>query len=230
MLLAVIFVAAYLIGSVPVGFLVAKSKGVDILHFGSGNIGATNVHRALGKWLGLLVFALDVSKGLLPALVTTLWMHDQLLSFGVGLAAVLGHCLSPFLKFKGGKGIATGLGALLGSAPIVAGVALGAFLIVMVISRYVSLSSIVAAATLVPTGLVLHVKPVMLGLFVGLFLFIVFKHRKNIARLTNGTEPKFVFDKSKPETPSLSATGMIVFVVGLGMIGAVVSAVLQSRA
>src|SRR5438309_1342791 len=150
-------VGAYLIGSVPVGYLVARAKGIDILHFGSGNIGATNVYRALGKWLGLMVFILDVAKGAVPAVVAYQASASQATAFWIGIAAVAGHCLSPFLKFRGGKGIATGLGAVMGSCPEVACCALAIFLVSLLVSRYVSLSSIIAALCILPLGLYFHV-------------------------------------------------------------------------
>src|SRR5436309_2849877 len=106
MLTVLLIIGAYIVGAIPVGFLVARARGIDILHFGSGNIGATNVHRALGKWLGLLVFFLDVSKGMVPAAIAFYLTASQGLAFAAGMAAVAGHCLSPFLGFKGGKGIA----------------------------------------------------------------------------------------------------------------------------
>ena len=191
MLLTALFIGAYILGAIPVGVLVARAKGIDILQFGSGNPGATNVHRALGKWLGLLVFVLDVSKGFIPAVAAFQLTGSQTLSFWVGMAAVAGHCLSPFLRFKGGKGIATGLGALLGSVPLVALSALGVFILIMILSRYVSLSSLAAATCIVPFGFVFHVEPnVKLALFL-LTLFIWFRHWANIKRLLSGSEPKF---------------------------------------
>jgi len=204
LLLAVGFLCAYLLGSIPFGYLVAKSRGIDILNFGSKSIGATNVFRALGPKLGVPVLLLDVLKGVLPAVAGTLIFHSQIDSFLMGMAAVAGHCLSPFLKFKGGKGIATGLGAMLGSVPQVALAALAVFTVVMVVSRYVSLSSIVAALTIVPFGLYFHVAEPLLWSFGALALFIIYKHGANSRRLIGGTEPKFTLSpkpKPKPQTP-----------------------------
>src|SRR5579859_1780423 len=119
-MLFALLVAAYFIGSIPVGYLVSRAKGVDILKVGSGNIGATNVWRVLGWPLGSTVLLLDVVKGLLPALAGYQLLNGQLDAFVVGMGAVAGHSLSPFLKFKGGKGVATGLGVLVGTSPWVA--------------------------------------------------------------------------------------------------------------
>ena len=117
----VLFTAAYFLGGIPFGVVVARAKGVDIMKFGSGNIGATNVMRALGAPLGIFVFVLDVIKGTIPSLAAR-WLlphpwgpvDAQVLWMGAGLMAVLGHCLSPYLKFKGGKGVATAFGIGLG--------------------------------------------------------------------------------------------------------------------
>lgn len=204
-----LLIGAYFLGAIPVGYLVARAKGIDILQFGSGNIGATNVHRALGKWLGLLVFVLDVLKGLIPAVLAYYLFKDQVYSFAAGMGAVVGHCLSPFLKFKGGKGIATGLGAMLGSSPIVAGVALAAFLLTMILTRYVSLSSIVAALTIVPMGIASHARAELIWAFGALAVFIIYKHRANIGRLQKGTEPKFALSKSSNGEAQVSSRGLM---------------------
>jgi acyl phosphate:glycerol-3-phosphate acyltransferase len=194
-----LLLGGYLLGSIPVGVLVARSKGIDIQQVGSGNIGATNVSRALGKRAGLFVFALDVSKGFVPALIArvllkeAMWGLDaQVLWFMVGAAAVLGHSFTPWLRFRGGKGIATGLGMLLASSTIVALAAFGVFLLCMALWRYVSLGSILAVASLALFGwLMPGQSPQMVPLYILLFLFVLYKHRDNIGRLRQGTEPKF---------------------------------------
>jgi glycerol-3-phosphate acyltransferase PlsY len=213
-MLIALLIAAYFFGAIPFGFLIAKSKGIDILNFGSGNIGATNVHRALGKGLGLTVLVLDVLKGFLPAVAAFYLLHSNLEAFGVGMAAVGGHCLSPFLKFKGGKGIATGLGALIGSCPLVAAAALGVFIISMIICRYVSASSIAASVMLVPFGFLFHYEPILNGALGCLALFIIYRHRKNIQRLINHTEPKFSLrSKAASDQANVSAAKVVVGLV-----------------
>lgn len=166
---------------------------------GSGNVGATNVYRTLGWGPGLSVFLLDVAKGALPAFVALLLLHDKTFAFAVGMVAVLGHGFSPWLKFKGGKGIATGLGALLGSSPLVAVSVFGAFVAVLAVTRYVSLASILAAASLVGFGVLFHDPAPMLIGYSLLFVFVLIKHTSNITRLIAGSERKFSL-RSKPAT------------------------------
>lgn len=182
---------AYLLGAVPFGMLVARARGVDIMAVGSGNIGATNVWRTLGPGPGSLVMALDILKGAVPALLGSYFLKDASWSFGLGLAAVVGHSLSPFLKFKGGKGIATGYGALMGSNWIVGMSVLAVFLLVLAISRYVSLASVCAVVTLTILGFALHLPQFVAWAYTLMTAFIIFKHRENIKRLMNGTERKF---------------------------------------
>lgn len=204
-LLIELFVAAYLIGSIPVGVLYARAHGIDILKFGSGNPGATNVGRALGRKGFAVVFLLDVLKGALPAGVAQALLQEaingmpaQLWWFATGFVAVMGHCFSPFLKFKGGKGIATSLGAGVGSAPLVALPAFGLFLIVFAATKYVSLSSILAVtAAVILAATVPGQAREIVPIFGLLAAFIIYRHRSNIKRLLNGTEPKYNLSKKK---------------------------------
>jgi glycerol-3-phosphate acyltransferase PlsY len=153
--------AGFVSGSIPFGLILGRARGIDIRDHGSGNIGATNVARVLGWKIGLLAFVLDVAKGLVPVALAGIVMdtfgkpvvptHDALAWLGVMTTPVLGHCFSPFLKFKGGKGVATGLGALVAVAPAMslAGlVGLCVFILVLRLTRYVSVSSIVAALSI----------------------------------------------------------------------------------
>ncbi len=189
---------AYFLGAIPFGVLVAKAKGVDIMSVGSKNIGTTNVWRTLGPRAGALVLLLDTLKGAVPALLAQHYLNDASWSFGAGMVAVIGHTLSPFLKFKGGKGIATGFGALLGSAPLVGILAFSVFLAVLLITRYVSLSSLFAAAALVILGFAFNSPPFVIGAYIVLAIFIVYRHRENIERLRQGTERRFEFKKKTP--------------------------------
>lgn len=188
---ALLLIAAYGVGSLPLGYWIVLRRGIDITRVGSGNPGATNVWRVCGWKLGLLVFVLDVLKGLLPALAAHLVLGRQDAAFACGFAAILGHSLSPFLGFKGGKGISTGLGALLGSSWPVAVLALSAFIVVVLLTRYVSLASLVAAPAMVVSGIVVGDPPLLIAAYSALAAFIVFRHRGNIVRLILGTEPKF---------------------------------------
>ena len=204
-------VAAYLLGSVPFGFLIAKARGKDIRTLGSGNIGATNVFRSVSKPLGILTFALDLLKGfcgvkLVPLLAATLTgasFENMYLPAFCGAMTVVGHNWTCFLGFKGGKGIATSAGLLLGLSPAGVGIAFGAWLATFLATRYVSVASIAAAAVLAVAAWPLHLKaygvwfPCVLTL---LALLAVWKHRSNIARLRAGTESRFSFgNKGRPK-------------------------------
>lgn len=201
---------AYLLGSVPFGLIVGKSRGVDPRAAGSGNIGATNVGRLLGKRFFFLVFFLDLLKGLLPMLIAA-WVlrgaPDEPRKFLawllVGVAAIVGHLFSVFLRFQGGKGVATSGGVILGlfpyfTAPGLIGLAL--FATVFKASRYISLASIVAAVAFPVLYVIVGVLrgwPVfdaqwpLLTFAVLMAAMIVYKHRGNIARLRAGTENRF---------------------------------------
>jgi len=187
----VLLALSFLLGAIPFGLLIARKKGVDILSVGSGNIGATNVWRALGPGPGSIVLLLDILKGAVPAFLGKMLLQDDSWSFGLGLTAVLGHSLSPFLKFKGGKGIATGCGALLGSNPLVGGLCLAVFGIMLSITRFVSLSSICAVLTLAVLGFLLKLPTFVATSYAVMCLLIIFKHKDNLKRLANGTERKF---------------------------------------
>lgn len=188
---------AFALGAIPFGFLMGRVYGRDLREEGSKNIGATNTMRVLGRGPGLVVFALDVVKGYFPVLIAQKYQLEPWLVMGTGISAVLGHIYSPWVRFKGGKGVATTLGVLIGLSPIVAGLAFTAFVIVTAATRYVSLGSIVAALAqaLLFVALPGHPLPYQLfGAVVG--VFVIVRHRANIARLRAGTESKFTFGKS----------------------------------
>ena len=133
-------VVAYLVGGIPFGFLIGKMRGVDVRTVGSKNIGATNVFRTVGKKWGVLAFACDVLKGLLPTLAARYFASDvSWLPLAVGVMCVLGHMLTPYMKFKGGKGVATAFGMLIGLAPALVGTAFALFALVFAVSHYISL-------------------------------------------------------------------------------------------
>ncbi len=187
--------AGYLCGSIPFGFLIAKYfKGVDIREKGSGNIGATNAWRTLGPAAGLGVFILDVLKGWVPTYLAVkgLYPYDQL---AAGCGAILGHTFCPFLKFKGGRGVATGLGFCISMVPMAS---LGAFLIwvvALVAFRWVSLASCLGAIGLPLLAMTIakapeSTHPGHLYLIVPAAIFVVVKHKANFSRLLKGTEPK----------------------------------------
>ena len=199
----VLIAAAYLAGSVPFGLLVGKAKGIDVRKAGSGNIGATNVARLLGRRYFFLVFFLDLLKGMFPVLAGFFVLRgrpmthaDTALWLAVAVAAVLGHMYSVFLKFHGGKGVATSAGVVLGFFPFFtypALMCLGVFAIVFVIWRYVSLGSIAAAASFPLFFLAIwrqQTSPLLLAAAIALSALIIWKHRTNISRLRAGTEMK----------------------------------------
>lgn len=196
--------AAYLLGSFPTGFLVAKARGVDIRGVGSGNIGAANTFRAIGKAAGIFVLLIDALKGLAAVIVCGLLMpyfgimdptvalHHRVVA---GIFAVLGHNYTCWLGFKGGKGIATTAGVYLALAPAALGVAALAFLLTIVVSRYASLSSMVAAVVLTVVVWFTRADPMLRGVTIGLCVLALFKHRTNIQRLVRGTENRIEFKK-----------------------------------
>jgi glycerol-3-phosphate acyltransferase PlsY len=192
-------VALYLIGSVPTGYLLARSQGIDIRTKGSGNIGATNVWRVMGRGWGLIAFAADFLKGFLPLyLVRTLalkgdegWPFELLLVVGA-LAAILGHNYTPWLGFKGGKGIATSAGVLAALMPPVLAVALSLWIIVTLATRIVSIASILAAVTLIPAAWYFYPNRwIFFALACVVGALAIWRHRGNIQRILAGTEARF---------------------------------------
>lgn len=189
MLFAILVVVGYLAGSIPAGYwLVRATKGVDIRTVGSGNVGATNVWRTFGRNYGLPVMLFDIVKGLVPALVATLTV-SHLAGVLAGAAAMAGHARPLFMKFqKGGKMVATTGGAILGVAPLVGAAAIGVFLIVFLLGRYVSVGSIVATASLAPVAAALGEPWPVIVMGAVAFVAVVLLHRSNIQRLRAGTE------------------------------------------
>jgi glycerol-3-phosphate acyltransferase PlsY len=212
----IVAVAAYLLGSIPTGFLVAKAKGIDIQKSGSGNIGATNAMRVLGKPAGIFVMLLDCAKGyfacaFLPPLIWN-WLDGLSLRFtmgmvnffrdqpieiqiryylGAGIFAVLGHNYPCWLKFKGGKGIATTAGVYLALAPEALAIALAVFILTILVTRYVSVGSIFAAIALPVAVWILQPHNLFLGIVTtALGALAIYKHKSNIKRLMAGTESR----------------------------------------
>ena len=184
-------IIAYLLGSVPNGLLLCRAIWhIDIREHGSRNIGATNVYRTLGKGPGALVFALDFLKGFLAVYIAILLVGTPLALVLGGIAAILGHSASVFLRFKGGKGVATGLGVIAMLMPAVTGVVFFAWLVIVLVTRYVSLGSIVGAV-LVPVLAFFFGCPTEYTVFgVLAAILVIVRHHTNITRLLNGTESK----------------------------------------
>lgn len=201
---AILILTGYLIGAVPFGYLAGKLRGIDIREHGSGNIGATNVLRTLGKPIGITVLILDVLKGLAPVLIAKYFSDSSLVYILTAFATIMGHNYTFWLGFKGGKGIATSAGALLSLIMIPLGFAAAVWALLFFTSRYVSVASIGAALTIpIATG-ILQLKQdnwntPMFAFTVILAILAVWKHRGNIRKLCNGTENRFT-PKSKNST------------------------------
>ena len=206
---AAVIAASYLLGSIPFALLIGKYHGIDIRKVGSGNVGATNVTRAVGKWAGRFCFACDFAKGALPVACCQWFLGGEplWLPAAAGAAAILGHIFPIFLKFKGGKGISTAAGACFAIAPWPLLVALAIWVIVFEASGFVSLGSIAAAAALPIFAFVFAYRGIgsqlarnrwMLLFFLAAALLAIWRHRSNIRRLLDGTEASFKKSKNPP--------------------------------
>jgi glycerol-3-phosphate acyltransferase PlsY len=205
--LAAVVIGSYLIGSIPSGLVVGRLRRIDVREYGSGNIGTTNVVRTLGARYGAVVLIADVLKGAIAVILARYIIGSAISEMAAGLAAVAGHDWSLFLKFRGGRGVATSLGGLLPMAmpaPLSGIIGLAIFVLVILASRYVSLASIVGSVSAV----------VVMAVFLGLdrvpwqylvyiavvVALIIYQHRDNISRLISGTETKFGQKGEKRQT------------------------------
>ncbi len=200
-------ILSYLLGGIPFGYLIAITKGIDIRTEGSGNIGATNVSRVLGRKYGLIIFFLDMFKGFVAVFFVPLLFSgikfpttaDNLLVILCGFSAVLGHAFPVYLKFRGGKAVATSFGIFVWLAPLAIAISFGAWITTVLVSRYVSLGSMIGTLALV--GVIIWVVDSPFGenryityLSVAVAILVVIKHASNIKRIISGTEKK-VFSK-----------------------------------
>jgi glycerol-3-phosphate acyltransferase PlsY len=201
---AIVVIASYLLGSIPFGYLAGRMAGIDIRNCGSGNVGATNVIRTLGKGYGYPVFALDFLKGLgavkMSILIATRmqseWNPPEMFGIVAAISSVLGHSFPVWLGFKGGKGVATSAGALFGLAPVAALVGVAIWIVTFWLTRYVSVASIAAAAALpfvilITTWLSRTTGKLLFYSSVCLAAVVIWRHRSNLSRLIHGTEPRF---------------------------------------
>jgi glycerol-3-phosphate acyltransferase PlsY len=208
---ALVALGAYLLGSIPTGYLMARAKGIDIRTVGSGNIGATNAFRVLGKGPGVFVLLVDAAKGcvavVLAALAGPLLAGvpservnevSEVFQVIAGLGAILGHNFTCWLKFKGGKGVATSAGVLLALLPKALGIAFGAWVVAFALSRYVSLASITAAVTLPVATWLFGYSRMLTTVSAIIGVLTIYRHRGNIQRLLAGTENR-VGAKKPPE-------------------------------
>jgi glycerol-3-phosphate acyltransferase PlsY len=192
----VAFAFAYLIGSIPTGVLLGRLAGIDVRSQGSGNIGATNVARTAGRTLGILTLVGDALKGLVPVVAARVLALGDAAAAGAAVGATCGHMFSIFLSFRGGKGVATGLGALLGVAPAAVLIPLGVFTATVALSRIVSLGSILAALSAPLAVAVLGYPPPTARAATAMGLLIVLRHHENITRLLAGKEQRFESKKT----------------------------------
>lgn len=186
-----VLVAAYLLGSIPFSYLVARRRGVDVRRVGSGNVGATNVMRNVGRAAGLAAFALDFLKGVAAGVMARHFAPEGPLPSVAAVTAVVGHMYPVWLRFKGGKGVATGAGAFLPLAPVPTAAALVAFIVVLGITRYASIASILGTTTLAALTFLLGYPASVARAAAAAGLLILWKHRGNLERIARGTESRF---------------------------------------
>ena len=202
--LVTVLIGSYFLGSIPFGYLAGRLAGIDIRKAGSGNVGATNVVRVLGKRYGYPVLALDFLKGFGAVKISMLmapgrppeWDSSEIVGILAAMSSILGHLYPPWLKFKGGKGVATSAGALLALTPVATLIGVAIWIIVFWLTRYVSLASITAAVVLPIVILVVSSqdqnkrKPLVYS-SACVAAVVIWRHRSNLSRLMRGTEPRF---------------------------------------
>jgi glycerol-3-phosphate acyltransferase PlsY len=197
--------ASYFVGAIPTSYLAGRLfRGIDLREHGSKNLGATNVYRTLGWKYAIPVGLFDIAKGAVPVLVFAPRVSDsQVFALGCGIAAILGHVFSVFVRFRGGKGVATAAGVMLGLTPLALGVAALTWLLIVALSGYVSLASIAAAAIFPVAVYALErlERPEILWLDILVAAAIVWLHRANIRRLLDGTESRFGRRAAPPARP-----------------------------
>jgi glycerol-3-phosphate acyltransferase PlsY len=202
--LAVVLIGSYLLGSIPFGYLAGRIARIDIRNCGSGNVGATNVIRTLGKGYGYPVFALDFLKGFGAVKISIMiatqaqseWNSPEMFGIVAAISSVLGHSFPVWLGFKGGKGVATSAGAFFALAPIAVLVGVAIWILTFWLTRYVSVASIAAAAALpliilITTWLSRTTEKLLFYSSVCLAAVVIWRHRSNLSRLMRGTEPRF---------------------------------------
>ena len=195
MLATLLVLLSYLVGSIPFGLLLGRAAGIDVRRHGSGNIGAANVARSAGAWLGLATLIADAAKGALPVLAALGLGADTGLAATAGVAAFIGHCFPITLRFAGGKGVASALGAIAALAPPLALVAVAVFAIAFAATRRVSVGSALAAVATPPAALLAGEPRAIMLACVAMAMVIVVRHLDNLGRLRRGTEPRFTLPK-----------------------------------
>jgi glycerol-3-phosphate acyltransferase PlsY len=196
--IALVLLAAYLLGSIPSGVWLARSVGIDPRQTGSGNIGATNVARAAGARLGIATLICDALKGAVAVALALLASGPAWLPAATAIAAILGHLFSCFLRFRGGKGVATALGSFLVLTPLATLLSVALFVATVRAFRYVSLASLIAAASLPVLAIALRTSPFNSAAASAAALLIIARHHENIRRLRAGTEPRLGHGGDRP--------------------------------
>lgn len=192
---AIALVAAYLLGSIPFALIAGRLHGVDLRTQGSGNLGATNVFRTLGRTAGVTVMVLDIAKGAAAVLLAEALTNNPW-PLAAGALAILGHVFPVWTRFKGGKGVAVGAGALIGLVPAASGIIVAIWLLTVLITRYVSVASIVAALSAAPLAWAFGAPWFYVAFIALAAVFVIWKHRENIIRLSKGTENRISFGKN----------------------------------
>lgn len=199
---ALVLVVAYLLGSIPFAYLAGRLNGVDLRTVGSGNLGATNVFRTLGRTVGIVVMVLDIAKGAAAVLIAQWVVGGPWWPIAAGALAIIGHVFPVWTGFKGGKGVAVGAGALVGLVPAASGVLIVLWLLIVVLTRYVSVASIVCALAAAPLAWAFGAPWSYVGFIALAGLFVIIKHRENITRLLAGTENRIQLGRKGAPDPT----------------------------
>ena len=199
---ALVLVVAYLLGSIPFAYLAGRLNGVDLRTVGSGNLGATNVFRTLGRTVGIAVMVLDIAKGAFAVLIAQWVVGGPWWPIAAGALAILGHVFPVWTGFKGGKGVAVGAGALVGLVPAASGVLIILWLLIVVLTRYVSVASIVCALAAAPLAWAFGAPWSYVAFIALAALFVILKHRENIVRLFRGTENRIQLGRKGAPDPT----------------------------
>lgn len=195
--IAIAIVAGYLLGSIPFGHIIGRARGVDLREVGSGNIGAANAFRNLGRRWGLTVAALDIAKGVAGAVIGRA-LTDDPWPIAAGAAVMVGAIFPVWMRFKGGKGVAAGGGVVIGLFPLVSAILVPVWVAIVAISRMTSLAAILCAAMFVPLAWALGHDWPSLILAAAMAALVIYRHRANIVRLVAGTESKLEFRRKRP--------------------------------
>ncbi len=199
---ALVLVVAYLLGSIPFAYLAGRLNGVDLRTVGSGNLGATNVFRTLGRTVGITVMVLDIAKGAAAVLIAQWVVGGSWWPIAAGALAIIGHVFPVWTGFKGGKGVAVGAGALVGLVPLASAVLIVLWFVIVLLTRYVSVASIVCALAAAPLAWAFGAPWSYVAFIALAALFVILKHRENIQRLLAGTENRIQLGRKGAPDPT----------------------------